>query len=749
MNETPAPTARLEDARAKLRDIFGFEDFRGRQREVVARVLAGRSTLAVMPTGAGKSLTYQLPATMLEGCCIVISPLIALMHDQLRTARANGIRAATLTSADADWRTSEEAFRRGGLDLLYVAPERASQPHFRALLEAGRLALFAVDEAHCVSEWGHDFRPDYRQLRRLMNAFANVPRLALTATADAQTRADILAQLGIPEEGMVVAGFDRPNIRYTIAPRKNLVTQLAAVLEDERGPGIVYAPTRAKVEQLAAKLAAASGRQVLAYHAGLAPEVRARNQAEFVASEDKVIVATIAFGMGIDKPDVRFVAHAGLPKSIEAYYQETGRAGRDGDPANALLLWGAGDFALARQRLSELEPARQSGDRARLDALARLVETPGCRRAVLLAHFGENPPPMCGNCDNCLNPPSVTDVTQLAQKLLSAAYRTGQSFGLGHLQKVLTGAADERISQRGHDKLSVHGIVAGEEARLLAQVARTLQAHGDLVATEHGGLKLGADARAVLKGERTVEIVTPPPSRPAGRRRASAAGASDMAGDPLFEALRELRRDLAREAQVPPYVIFHDTTLRALATRRPLTLGEMGEVAGRGGEEAGSIWRGVSGGDKAVLNTLRRVVAEPPRAVPDLTILEQDVRHLLLLHSRRLCCSLMPLPVRRTSVRPAAHHLDGGIDAAQRFDPPNPAREGVIWSRGWFDPKVENRFERKRHPICWISTRKTPSRAFPRRTLFFFAVKHVEELRRELVLANPQQGGRHGGDGAL
>ena len=363
-------TVGLDLAREELRRLFGFSDFRGRQADVVTRVLAGQSTLAVMPTGAGKSLTYQLPATMLEGTCVVISPLIALMHDQLRSARANGIRAATLTSADADWRETMDAFRAGELDLLYVAPERASQAGFRDLLTSARLALFAVDEAHCVSEWGHDFRPDYRQLRPLMDAFPDVPRLALTATADAHTRADILTQLGLPEEGLIVAGFDRPNIRYAIRPRDSLPRQLAQVCADNPGPGIVYAPTRRKVEQLAEQLAEATGRPVLPYHAGLPPEVRAENQAKFVASEDMVMVATIAFGMGIDKPDVRFVAHAATPKSIEAYYQETGRAGRDGDPAVALMLWGAGDFAQARMRIGEVEQARQHGERQRLAATA-------------------------------------------------------------------------------------------------------------------------------------------------------------------------------------------------------------------------------------------------------------------------------------------------------------------------------------------------------------------------------------------
>jgi len=567
------------EAEQALRRVFGFEHFRGVQKDVVERVLAGRSTLAVMPTGAGKSLTYQLPATMLPGTCVVISPLIALMHDQLRAARANGIRAATLTSADDDRAATIDAFREGALDLLYVAPERASQGHFRELLGQAPLALFAVDEAHCVSEWGHDFRPDYRQLRPLLDAFAHVPRLALTATADERTRDDILAQLGIPADGLVISGFDRPNIRYAIRHRENAVRQLTQLLAEQPGPGIVYAPTRKKTEDLAATLAGRTGRPVLPYHAGLPPQERAANQAAFVASEDMVMVATVAFGMGIDKPDVRFVAHAGIPKSIEAYYQETGRAGRDGDPALALMLWAAGDFAQARQRLSEVEESRLAGERARLDALAMLVETPGCRRAVLLRHFGEDPPERCGNCDNCLEAPGVVDATELARKLLSAVYRTGQSFGFGHLQKVLTGAADERVLQRGHDRLSVFGIVGADEAQLLQPLNRALQARGSLVANEHGGLRFAGDARAILKGETTVEIVQPPATRKERRRR---EGAPNPVGDPLFEALRALRRELATEAQVPPYVIFHDAVLREMAAVRPATLAELGAISGVG-----------------------------------------------------------------------------------------------------------------------------------------------------------------------
>ena len=571
-------------ARETLARVFGFPDFRGTQSYVVERVLAGQSTLAVMPTGAGKSLTYQLPAVMLPGTCIVISPLIALMHDQLRSARANGLRAAALTSVDADAAQTIAQYRAGELDLLYVAPERASQAYFRNMLEQGRIALFAIDEAHCVSEWGHDFRPDYRLLRPLLDAFPHVPRLALTATADAHTRADILAQLGIAPDGLVLAGFDRPNIRYAIRPRDGKQRQLQRVLDDQPGCGIIYAQTRADVERLAQALAT-RGRTVLPYHAGLAPDVRAANQAAFVASENMVMVATVAFGMGIDKPDVRFVAHAGLPKSIEAYYQETGRAGRDGDPALALMLWGAEDFARARLRLDEVEEGRRQGERQRLDALALLVETAQCRRAVLRRHFGEQPPEACGNCDNCLDPPALANATELARKLLSAVYRTGQSFGLGHLRNVLTGKADDRVRQRGHDRLSVFGIVEAGEAALLAPLARALQAQGNLVPTEHGGLALGEGARAILTGERQVSIVLPPRSEARGARRSGQSQGANPVGDVLFDALRALRRDLASQMQVPPYVIFHDSVLRAMVAHRPQHRAALAELPGIGAKK--------------------------------------------------------------------------------------------------------------------------------------------------------------------
>ncbi|WNO53831.1 DNA helicase RecQ [Stakelama saccharophila] len=565
-----------------LRTTFGFSGFRGVQHSVVERVLAGERTLAVMPTGAGKSLCYQLPAVAMAGTCVVVSPLIALMHDQLRAAEAVGIRAATLTSVDDNRAETVARFRAGELDLLYVAPERASSGHFRDLLGQAKLALFAIDEAHCVSEWGHDFRPDYRLLRPLLDAFPDVPRLALTATADAHTRADILDQLGIPRDGLIVAGFDRPNIRYAISPRSNTTKQLSDIIAENPGPGIVYAQTRAQTEKLAEALAR-TGRPTRAYHAGLDPAVRARNQADFVASEDMVICATVAFGMGIDKPDVRFVAHAGTPKSIEAYYQETGRAGRDGDPAVAHLFWGADDFARARQRIGEVEPARQAGERARLTALGALVETAGCRRAILLRHFGEDPPESCGNCDNCLHPPKAVDASVTAQKFLSAVFRTGQMFGVGYVESVLLGKSSERSLMNGHEKLSVWGIVEEDEAALIKPVSRALLLRDALRTNPHGGLEFGPAARPILKGEATVELVLPP--RRERRRRGGANSSPNPVGNPLFEALRDLRREIAQETGLPPYVIFHDSVLRDMALSRPGTLSAMGEISGVGAKK--------------------------------------------------------------------------------------------------------------------------------------------------------------------
>jgi ATP-dependent DNA helicase RecQ len=560
-----------------LRNTFGFQDFRGVQEQVIGRVMAGAHTLAVMPTGAGKSLCYQVPALARAGTALVVSPLIALMHDQIRAAEAFGLRAAALTSVDSNREETVDRLRRGELDLLYVAPERATGESFRNLIARIPLALIAIDEAHCVSEWGHDFRPDYRLLLPLLDAF-DVPRLALTATADKRTREDIARQLGIPPDGMIVAGFDRPNIRYHVRPRDGVAGQLKALLAEQPGPGIVYATSRDKTDKLAEQLGGAE-RPALPYHAGLEPPVRARNQAAFVTSEEMVMVATIAFGMGIDKPDVRFVAHAGIPKSIEAFYQETGRAGRDGEPAEAWLFWGAEDFARARRRIeTEVEEGRRAGERERLNALATLVETAGCRRAILLRHFGEDPPESCGNCDNCLNPPVAIDATTVAQKLLSAAFRTEMRFGVQHLTDVLAGRETDKVLNFGHHRLSVFGIADAEELALVKPVARALMARDALRADDYGGLSFGPGARPILKGGDKLEIVLAPKR---GRSRDRKA-AQDYPHDPLFEALRARRRALAVEQSVPPYVIFHDSTLREMAELKPTSLSALSRVSGVG-----------------------------------------------------------------------------------------------------------------------------------------------------------------------
>jgi ATP-dependent DNA helicase RecQ len=567
----------VTSAHQLLHDRFGFSHFRGVQDAVIERAIDGKHSLAVMPTGAGKSLCYQLPALARHGTAVVISPLIALMQDQVRSADGFGFRAAALTSSSEDPRAIRDALRDGQLDLLYVAPERATTEVFQRLLQEADIALFAIDEAHCVSEWGHDFRPDYRLLLPLLDQHRDVPRLALTATADKRTRADILAQLGIPEDGLIVAGFDRPNIRYHVRPRDGAAKQVKAMMAAQAGPGIVYVPSRNAADKLAEQLDSPD-RRVLPYHAGLDPRIRQRNQAAFVDSEEMVMAATIAFGMGIDKPDVRFVAHAGVPKSIEAYYQETGRAGRDGDPAEAWLFWGAEDFALARRRIeTEVEPERRPQERERLNALAAFVEAATCRRAILLRHFGEDPPERCGNCDNCLDPPATIDVTTVAQKLLSAAFRTEMRFGVAHLAAVLGGDDNEKVRQFGHHGLSVFGIMNADELALVRPVARSLMARDALRADEYGGLSFGPGAKSILKGGERLVIAVPPK-----RVRRPRSSGPEFPHDPLFEALREWRRQRAKEQGVPPYVIFHDSTLREVAARKPSSLNELSAIEGIG-----------------------------------------------------------------------------------------------------------------------------------------------------------------------
>jgi ATP-dependent DNA helicase RecQ len=572
-----------------LHQIFGFSAFRGQQQPIIERVCAGGDVLAIMPTGAGKSLCYQVPALVRPGFALVISPLIALMEDQVRALRANGVRAATLNSQSQDSGATLDALRDGQLDLLYVAPERAAAEGFRALIGRIEVALVAIDEAHCVSQWGHDFRPEYRRLKSLCDALPGVPRVALTATADIETRADICAQLGI--DHMVVAGFDRPNIRYQVSAKTDARRQLVSFVQAQGGQsGILYTPTRADTERVRDWLKDA-GLNARAYHAGMDPTDRRANQAAFVRAEDMVMVATIAFGMGIDKPDVRFVGHLGLPKSIESYYQETGRAGRDGDPAVAQLVWGADDIQRLRGFIDQSDGSEEHKvrERARLQALVGFLETAECRRQPLLRYFGEPAPPPCGNCDNCLSPPAVDDMTEAAQKFLSAVVRTGQRFGAGHVIDVLAGKSNDRSSRFGHESLSVWGIGKSLSTARWRDVVRHLETidalHRD---PEHRGLALGPSARALLRGEtrlsmrrETADPLKPSRTTPARKRDAETEALTD-ADQQLFEKLRSLRRELAVEAGLPPYVVFHDSTLRAMASRRPHSLDAMAGISGVG-----------------------------------------------------------------------------------------------------------------------------------------------------------------------
>ncbi len=572
-----------------MKQTFGYEAFRPLQGEIIDAVTAGEDRLAIMPTGAGKSLCYQIPAMARAGTGLVISPLVALMHDQVRALRAAGVNCAALT-ADTPGEERSRAFAGlddGSLDLLYVAPERATVPMFQERLREARLSLIAIDEAHCVSEWGHDFRPDYRQLRGLADQFPGVPRIGLTATADSLTQADIAQQLGIAADKVVVAGFDRPNITYHVRNGASRTHQLLDWLDGRRDrSGIVYAPTRAKVDALTAQLRK-HGIEARAYHAGLDHLERRENQEAFVRSDRLVVVATIAFGMGIDKPDVRFVAHMALPKSIEAYYQETGRAGRDGAPAEAIMWWGAADIARARSQLAEnVSEEKRRVDEGKLAALSAFAASTRCRRIALLTYFGEPEPEPCGNCDNCLNPPALTDVTEDAIKLLSGVYRTGQRYGLGHVADVLAGVANDRAVQLGHDQLGVFALTPDKGARDWKPIQQQLVAEDALrVDPQYGGIMFGPNARAVLKGERTVEIGPQPPARRRTRNRARGQPAgtpANAADDALFEILRETRKALAEEQGVPAYVIFHDATLREMAAVRPADLDAMGRVSGVG-----------------------------------------------------------------------------------------------------------------------------------------------------------------------
>jgi len=591
--EMPSPGTSSSDPLHVLRQVFGYDAFRGRQREVVDHVVSGGDALVLMPTGGGKSLCYQVPALVRPGTGIVVSPLIALMHDQVQALRQLGVRAAALNSAlpPGEARQVERDLAAGDLDLLYVAPERLLTDSFLNLLSGAHIALFAIDEAHCVSQWGHDFRPEYRQLTVLHERFPGVPRIALTATADGPTRREIVERLALEEGREFLSSFDRPNIRYRIVPKNNPKAQLHAFLKAHEGEaGVIYCMSRAKVEATAEMLAT-QGLTALPYHAGLDADTRARHQDRFLKEEGVVMVATVAFGMGIDKPDVRFVVHLDLPKSIEAYYQETGRAGRDGLPSEALLLYGVEDVAKLIQFVSasDAPEARKFVERQKLDALLGLCETARCRRQVLLAYFDETLAEPCGNCDTCLDPPKTFDGTEAAQKLLSCVYRTGERFGAGHVIDVLLGQGNEKVLKFGHDNISTFGIGKEFSRDEWRAIVRQLVAMG-LLAVDvegHGALTLTDKCRPVLRGAERVELKVEVRTKAERAARGAAqrpprTALSDPEDEALFQRLKALRLELARAQGVPPYVIFHDTTLVEIARARPRSLGDFGAISGVG-----------------------------------------------------------------------------------------------------------------------------------------------------------------------
>lgn len=582
-------TARtMQTPLAILEHVFGYHQFRGTQAAVIDTLVSGQDALVLMPTGGGKSLCYQIPSLVREGVGVVVSPLIALMQDQVAAMHELGVRAGFLNSTLSQqevWQT-ELALERGELDLLYVAPERLLQERTLDLLHANKIALFAIDEAHCVAQWGHDFRADYLKLDILQRAFPAVPRIALTATADVRTRAEIIARLGLEKAQQFISGFDRPNIQYRIQQKNNPRQQLLRFLRDEQkeNAGIVYCLSRNKVEQTASWLCA-EGYTALPYHAGLPAATRADNQRRFLREENIIMVATIAFGMGIDKPDVRFVAHLDLPKSIEAYYQETGRAGRDGEPATALLLYGLEDVVKLRQMMASSEGSEEfkRHEQQRLQAMLGLCEITSCRRQTLLRYFGDTLAQGCGNCDCCLQPPETWDATEAVRMALSCVYRTGQRFGAGHVIDVLRGSNNEKVMGFNHHQVSTYGIGQFLSADEWRSVFRQLVARGylDVDPQGFGSLLLNDSCRALLRGEESIQLRRERKILSSSQtRRAGVEIAAEDQG--LWHALRACRKQLAETLGVPPYVIFHDATLREMLERRPLSARELLMVNGVG-----------------------------------------------------------------------------------------------------------------------------------------------------------------------
>lgn len=576
-----------------LENTFGYKSFRLNQKAIIESLTAGRDVMALMPTGGGKSLCYQIPALVMKGTAIVVSPLIALMQDQVDALHQAGVQAAFLNSAQT-WEEQclvRDALRDGHIDLLYVAPERLLSDGTLALLEQMQLSLFAIDEAHCVSQWGHDFRPEYRQLRQLAERFPNTPRIALTATADDRTQQEIISELKLENADSYISSFARPNIRYAIAEsgsmsaREKLWRFIST--DHPNDAGIIYCLSRRQTEETADWLSR-KGRTALAYHAGLPAETRRDTQQRFLSEDGLIVVATIAFGMGIDKPDVRFVAHLSLPKSIEAYYQETGRAGRDGEPANAWLSFGLQDMIQLRHWIAQSDGSEmfKSIQRQKLEALIGLCEMTGCRRQALLSYFGEADTAPCGNCDNCLSPPETIDGTEMARKALSAVYRTGQRFGVTYIVDVLLGKDDERIVRNDHDKLSVYGLGKDADTQTWRSVFRQLTARGYLNSDDegHGTLQVSDSARPLLRGEEDFQLrklaAVPKSSRKRGGK--SSENKVSLNDKPLYDALKARRLELSRKAKVPPYVICHDKTLIELSEKRPQKKSELNEITGLG-----------------------------------------------------------------------------------------------------------------------------------------------------------------------